>query len=215
VAKDLAVILNSGSIGSIVTTALAAQKYRPIVVYVDIPTKTNERRRAAIDQQVAHFKPYREYTVSLPVSVAGPGANQGSPDPRQGSTIAPLLLQHLPLVAVGVRLAAQHEAARLYLGTRIGPKTDELAQATEFFQIWNEMIQLSCGQPDLEIETPLLELELWQVIDVGYQVGAPLEKTWSCEDNGAEPCWTCNSCRTREAAFTQAAKPDPMRERRF
>jgi 7-cyano-7-deazaguanine synthase len=214
-AKDLALILNSGGINSAVVTALAVQKYRPIIVYADAAGKTKERCRAAVDQQVAFFKPYREYSLTLPVSIAGPFQQSStSADPRQASSIAPELLQLLPLLAVGVRLAVQHEAARIYLGTRIGPKTDELAQATEFFQIWNEMIQLPCGQTEMEIETPLLELEPWQVVDLGFQVAAPLDKTRSCDEESAEPCWSCSGCRARQAAFEQAAKPDPLRPRK-
>src|SRR5579863_8612236 len=94
---------------------------------------------------------------------------------------------------------------------RIGPGADELSQATEYFQIWNELLEMPCGKPDLEIQTPLLELEPWQVVDVGFNVSAPLERTWSCQETGTEPCWTCSGCRAREAAFQQAAKMDPLR----
>ena len=58
-AKDLAVILNNGGVNSAVATALAAQKYRPILLYVEAAPGTAPRARAAYDQQVAHFKPFR------------------------------------------------------------------------------------------------------------------------------------------------------------
>jgi 7-cyano-7-deazaguanine synthase len=64
---------------------------------------------------------------------------------------------------------------------------------------------------DVMIETPLLELERWQVIDAGVQVATPFEKTWSCVEEGSEPCWACRGCRERESAFQQAGKPDPLR----
>ncbi|HEX4124774.1 MAG TPA: 7-cyano-7-deazaguanine synthase, partial [Tepidisphaeraceae bacterium] len=60
----------------------------------------------------------------------------------------------------------------------------------------------------------LLELEAWQVVDLGFQVSAPLERTWSCEDTGTEACWACRGCRARESAFQQAGKPDPLRTSR-
>ena len=37
--------------------------------------------------------------------------------------------------------------------------SNALAQATEYIQIWNELLQLPCGQPELTIEAPLLELD--------------------------------------------------------
>ena len=87
----------------------------------------------------------------------------------------------------------------------------ELAQATEFCQIWNEMLQIPCGLGEIELLAPLLELEPWQVVDVGFHVAAPFERTWSCLEETSEPCWSCRGCRGREAAFQQAAKPDPLR----
>lgn len=211
-AKDLAIVLNNGSINSAVVTAMAAQRYRPIMIFADTSTDPVGRRRAAFEQQVAHFKPYRDYIISLSYS-AGLQDQSASAmaDPRQGTALGPQMLELLPMLAAAARFAVQHQAAGIYLGSRVGPNADELATLTEYFQIWNELIQLPCGQPDLEFLIPLLELEPWQVVDVGFQVGAPLERTWSCSEETSEPCWACRGCRAREAAFQQAAKPDPLR----
>ena len=65
-AKDLAIILNNGGINSAVATALAAQKYRPILLFAETGGATAGRSRAAYDQQVAHFKPFREHTLAMP-----------------------------------------------------------------------------------------------------------------------------------------------------
>lgn len=211
-AKDLAVVLNNGSINSAVVTALAAQKYRPVMIFADAVTGAGGRMRAAYDQQVTHFKPYREYSV--PIAHAGTAPVQNAPtvtDPRQGPNISPQLLELLPLLALAVKSAAHHQAAAIYFGLRVGPGVDELATATEFCQIWNEMIQMPCGLGEMELQFPLLELEPWQVVDVGFQVGAPFERTWNCLEETSEPCWACRGCRARDAAFQQAAKADPLR----
>jgi 7-cyano-7-deazaguanine synthase in queuosine biosynthesis len=110
-----------------------------------------------------------------------------------------------------VRYAVFYKAAAVYFGFRVGGSGDELAAATEYGQIWNEMIQMPCGVKETEVITPLLELEPWQVVDVGFQVNAPLDKTWSCLEEGTEPCWACPGCRGREKAFQQAGKVDPLR----
>jgi 7-cyano-7-deazaguanine synthase len=210
--KDLAIVLNNGSMNSAVVTAMVAQRYRPIMIFADATPGTSGRQRAAYDQQVAFFKPYREYSV--PIAHAGGAPAQSmiaAADPRQGAVMAPQMLDLLPLIALAVRSAAHHQASAVYLGMRVGPDTDDLAKATEFCQVWNEMIQLPCGLAELEILTPLLELEMWQMVDVGFQVGAPFDRTWSCLEETNEPCWVCRACRAREAAFQQAGKPDPLK----
>jgi 7-cyano-7-deazaguanine synthase in queuosine biosynthesis len=213
-AKDLAIVLNNGSINSAVITSLAAQKYRLILIYAQ-GNDGEARRRAAYEQQVAHFKPYREHTVTLgSASPTGSAANSSSvvSDPRHPAPLGPQMLDLLPLVSTAVLHAANYQAAAIYIGLRVGGQGDEMAQATEYLQIWSEMVQLPCGQTELEITAPLLELETWQVVDVGFQAGAPFEKTWSCMEEGPDPCWGCRACRARESAFHQAAKPDPTRQ---
>ncbi|MCS7032962.1 MAG: 7-cyano-7-deazaguanine synthase [Phycisphaerae bacterium] len=216
-ARDLAVILNNGSINSAVTTALAAQKYRPITLYVAPVADPASNSRQAYDAQVAYFRPYREHTVAMPMLSAWPerpSQPQGPYDPRLRPKLGPQLTQLLPILAIAAGYAAQYQAAAIYLGLRVGPHNDELAQATEFCQIWTELLQHPCEQGELELIAPILELEPWQVVDLGYQLAVPFERTWSCVDESSEPCWACVRCRAREAAFQQSGRPDPLRQAR-
>lgn len=216
--KDLAIVLNNGSINSAVITALAAQKFRPVLLHGEStpPGSPNlSRARSAYDQQVAHFKPYREHTMSMPFlsTFEQPASKTAASvvDPRQGVSITPAMVSLLPFVTAAVRYAIHYKAGAIYIGLRVGGSTDELSQATEFVQIWTEMVNHPLGQPELEIQTPLLELEPWQVVDVGVNVGAPFDRTWTCLEEGAEPCGGCRGCRMRDQAFQQAAKPDPAK----
>jgi len=209
-AKDLAIILSNGSLESCVAASLAAQKYRTVMMNVITGAGNGAGARTAYDQQVAHFKPYREHTLNMAFFAAiGKDTAAGLSDPRVNSGVGEKLLDLVPIVAVAARFAAHYQAAAVYLGLRVGPGMDELAQASEFVSIWNEMLQMPCRQGELEILTPLLELEEWQVVEVGFQVSAPMEKSWSCSEDSAEPCGTCRGCRQREAAFVQAGRPDP------
>jgi len=213
-AKDLAIVLNNGSLNSAVVTALAAQRFRPVMVFVETTAKTGSRARAAYEQQAAHFKPYREHTLAMPFlsTLQAPGAAAAqSADPRQGGMLPGQLTDLLPIVAIAARYGAFYQASAVYLGLRVGSGADELAQATEYVQIISELLQLPCGQPELEVVTPLLELEPWQVVDVGFQVKAPLDRGWNCLEETPEPCWACRGCKARDAAFVQAAKADPLR----
>jgi 7-cyano-7-deazaguanine synthase len=216
-AKDLAIILNNGSINSAVTTALAVQKHRPILLHAEVAQQAGSRHRAAYDMQVQHFKPYREHALPMPfLGLMQPTANSAATmltaaDPRANAGASNQVLGLLPLIAAAARYAVHYSATAIYVGLRVGPQGDELARATEYFQIWNELLQMPCGQPELDVTAPLLELEPWQVVDVGYHVNAPLDRTWSCAEETNEPCGSCRGCRARDAAFVQAGKPDPMR----
>jgi 7-cyano-7-deazaguanine synthase len=214
-AKDLAIVLNSGRINSAVASALAAQRYRLVLLHAEVGDG-GTRSRAAYDQQVGHFKPFREHSLAMPflATVRDPksAAAALASDPRaQTANLGPQMIDLLPLVAAGVRYATFYHASAVYVGFRVGGSGDELAAATEYTQVWNELVQMPCGMKELDVVMPLLELDPWQVVDVGYQVNAPLEKTWSCLEEGTEPCWACPGCRAREKAFQQAGKVDPLR----
>jgi 7-cyano-7-deazaguanine synthase in queuosine biosynthesis len=214
-AKDLAIVMNSGSLNSLVTTCLAAQKYRPIMIYMDFGAVPPPRYRIAYDLQVSHFKPYREHSLSLSHLASmrlADGGTAASADPRQQGLLAPQLTDLLPILFNALPIAAHYQAAAIYFGLRIGPGHDDLAQAMEYTQICNELIQIACQLRDMEIVAPLIDLEPWQVVDVGTQVNAPLEKGWSCLENTPEPCGICRGCRNREQAFQSAGKPDPLQQ---
>jgi Queuosine biosynthesis protein QueC len=216
-AKDLAIVLNNGSINSAVATAVCAQRYRPILVHAQLEgTPTTTRTRTAYDQQAGFFKPYREHAINLAALPAfgSSTAAAGAKEPRGPMSRAPQFLHLLSILGYAAQLAAQYQVAAIFLGMRVGNQGDELAQATEYLQIWAELLQMPCEMRELEITAPLLELEAWQVIDLGFQVTAPLERTWSCDDPGTEACWACRGCRARESAFQHAGKPDPLRTTR-
>jgi 7-cyano-7-deazaguanine synthase len=213
-AKELAIVLNNGSINSAVITALAAQKHRPILLHAEVTQQPGSRIRAAYDQQVAHFKPYREHTLPMPFLSAVQthrDNNSTVSDPRIAVAMAPQMLELLPLLSAAARYAAHYNAAAIFFGLRVGSHGDDLSQATEYVQIWNELLQTPCGLQELEFQAPLLEMDPWQVVDVGVQVSAPFDKTWSCIEESGEACWACRGCRAREAAFQQSGKPDPLR----
>ncbi|HEY2587398.1 MAG TPA: 7-cyano-7-deazaguanine synthase [Tepidisphaeraceae bacterium] len=225
-AKDVAIVLNSGSLNSAVVTALAAQRFRPILMHAvtagqasdDEAEATGSRRRSAFEQQVAHFKPYREHIVPMPflsqIRPGGAKAHSVPPEFQPQAPISAVALELLPLMATAGRFASHYGAAAIYLGLRVGGAIDDLAQATEYVQIWADLLQLACGLPEVEVQAPLLELDPWQVVDLGLQVNAPLDRTWSCDGAGDEPCWACRGCKERESAFQRSAKPDPIRATR-
>ena len=218
-AKDLAVVLSNGSVNSAVATALAAQRHRVVMLFARTTPDDGEDpmagARSAFDRQVAHFKPYRDHVLDLSfLADARDGDRAPAPlanDPRHVPPVGPRLTDLVPLVGVALRFAAHHQAAAVHLGLRVGPGGDALASATEFGQVFTELAQLPCGLPDLTVELPLLELEPWQVVDLGAQAGVPFDRTWSCERPGPEACWACAGCRARETAFQRAGKPDPLR----
>lgn len=212
-ARELAIVLANGSVQSTVACALAAQKHRPILIYAE-PEPSVGRPGQAFDALVQQIKPYRSHRIPmhfLSTQARGGEVHDARADTRSSEAMIAKLVDLMPVVAAGLRYAVHYNAIALYFGTRVGPDGPELARVTEFCQLWSEMVQLTCERPTLDVVMPLLELEPWQIVDLGAQVSAPLALTWSCEKRSGDPCGECNGCRERENAFQRAGRPDPAK----
>ena len=62
--------------------------------------------------------------------------------------------------------------------------------------------------------TPVIGMRKSEIVRRGIELGAPLERTWSCYQFDDEACGICDSCRLRLRAFAEAgiARPDRVRQ---
>lgn len=65
------------------------------------------------------------------------------------------------------------------------------------------------GKP-IKIEAPLLYLKKSEIIKKGLELGAPLDKTWSCYQGSAKACGRCDSCLLRLKGFKEAGFKDQI-----
>jgi 7-cyano-7-deazaguanine synthase len=65
-------------------------------------------------------------------------------------------------------------------------------------------------ETQIEIVTPVIAMKKNEIIRRGVELGAPLDKTWSCYQFEDEACGMCDSCRLRLRAFAEAGLPDPI-----
>jgi 7-cyano-7-deazaguanine synthase len=68
------------------------------------------------------------------------------------------------------------------------------------------------GDP-VGIRTPLIELSKADIVRLGVERGAPLDRTWSCYRGDTAPCGRCDACRLRARGFAEAGVDDPALDR--
>ncbi|MBC7287267.1 MAG: 7-cyano-7-deazaguanine synthase QueC [Armatimonadetes bacterium] len=61
---------------------------------------------------------------------------------------------------------------------------------------------------------PLAGLDKREIVEFGRQIGAPLELVWSCYGEGPAHCWECDSCRRLRTAL-EAARAWPEHKPRW
>jgi 7-cyano-7-deazaguanine synthase len=65
------------------------------------------------------------------------------------------------------------------------------------------------GQP-VSIESPLVDLTKAEIVELGNELQAPLELTWTCYQGGQQACGRCDACKLRLQGFAEAGVEDPV-----
>ncbi len=80
----------------------------------------------------------------------------------------------------------------------------------QFIKSFNELLEhATLNHPYLY--APLGDLEKFEIVRRGVEIGAPLELSWSCYNEGPLPCGVCESCVRRKRAFDLAGLTDPTK----
>jgi len=212
--KASALVLSSGGLRSLVTAGLANREYRVAMLHLRDGRVPALQAAEAFDRQVAHFKPVRSWSVDAPhirqMSLAPETAGvitSTSSDPYAGL----IPLRELQLLTIAAGFARQVHASVIFWGVQIDPKQpDVLAKNIELVHIFNDLLVLLNGENELALKTPLVGLEDQQVIELGYQMGLPLNASWSCQMAITQPCMSCPACVRRIRAFRAAQLADPL-----
>jgi 7-cyano-7-deazaguanine synthase len=65
---------------------------------------------------------------------------------------------------------------------------------------FNKLIEV--GSPEkIRIEAPCIDLNKEEIVELGFDIGAPMELSYSCYNGGETPCGVCESCMRRKRAF--------------
>lgn len=196
-AKPDTLVLNDGGLKSLVATATVVRVAPPMLLYVHDGRPSDSAHHAMFLKQADHFQAAKRLELSMPHLIQGDGANL---------SVAPLARFQYLTAAAGqaVRLGAR----RLIWPVRVGDQFDAISQIAEALVLLEHMAEVE-SQTDLRIETPLLDMSMVQVIELGEQMGVPWAITRSCVVTSSAPCGECACCQRRADAFAQAQREDP------
>jgi 7-cyano-7-deazaguanine synthase len=214
-AKAPAIVLSSGGIHSLVVAGLAAREHRIGLLHLRDNRASAKQAADAFDRQVAHFKPLKSWSIdasylrvmSMPPETAGTVSSTGS---DAGAGLIPL--RELQFLAVAAGFAQQLHAGVIFWGVQFEQKAaDSLARSVEFVHMINQLLETMTPEAPVVVKTPLMGLEDQQVIELGYQMGLPLNLSWSCQmPNNEAPCMSCPACARRIRSFRTAQLADPL-----
>mgnify|MGYP005847889301 CR=1 FL=1 len=198
------VVLHSGGLRSLVTTALlAAEHPRPrlALLHLTCPHAAAAHRAEHLRKQAEHFQIRKVVELALPV----PPDSTGDATPAAG--------QSLKLVAALTQATAMG-SDRVVWPAQFDADVRAAAHATELALVATQLIETELAPQHLpapRLDTPLAELTDVQVVELGVQLDVPWALAWSCltPTSTGEACQSCEACRRRAKAFAAAGVAEP------
>jgi 7-cyano-7-deazaguanine synthase len=125
------------------------------------------------------------------------------------STYVPFRNAHF--LAVAVSWAEVIGASAVFIGAVAEDSSGYPDCRPEYYRVFQQLVREGTRpETRIEIVTPVIGMRKWEIIQRGIDLGAPLDRTWSCYQFEDEACGSCDSCRLRLKAFADAGVTDPI-----
>lgn len=220
--KPKAVVLLSGGMDSCVTTAIANRTHRLALLHASYGQRTERRERRAFDE-IGDFYGVRERLVVRFDAFAQIGGSALTDErievPESGEALAPhagIPVTYVPFrnahfLSAAVSWAEVIGATAIFVGAVSEDSSGYPDCRPEYYRAFEAVIREGTRpETHIEIVTPVIAMKKSEIIRRGVELGAPLDRTWSCYQFDDEACGTCDSCRLRVRAFDEAGLRDPI-----
>ena len=214
-----AVVLASGGLDSCVAAAVARRDYDLALLHANYGQRSLEQELEAFRAQAAFYQAAATLEVDLNyLGVIGGSSLTDLDQPVPTGEVEPpgipstyVPFRNTNLLAAAVAWAEVLGAKAVFIGANVLDNPGYPDCRPEYFEAFNRLIELGTRpETHLAIHTPLIHLDKAGIVRLGLELGAPLELTWSCYQDGIRACGRCSSCRLRLKGFAAAGLPDPI-----
>ncbi|HXA56012.1 MAG TPA: 7-cyano-7-deazaguanine synthase QueC [Candidatus Acidoferrum sp.] len=220
--KPKGVVLLSGGMDSCVVTAIANQTHRLALLHASYGQRTEARERKSFEGIADFYRVRERLAIRLDAfaqiggsaltdrSIAVPeSGNALGPDAGIPVTYVPFRNAHF--LAAAVSWAEVIGATAIFIGAVEQDSSGYPDCRPQYYHAFAEVVrQGTRPETQIEIVTPVIAMKKSAIVRRGVELGAPLDRTWSCYQFEDAACGTCDSCRLRLEAFAQAGLTDPV-----
>lgn len=215
--KEKAVILLSGGMDSLVTTALALKIYTPYLLHINYGQRTEKKELSAFEKIAEYYGV--EHTLVIEMNhfhkIGGSALTSEKIDVPLGLSEKGIPPTYVPfrnanLLSAAVSWAEVVGATKIYIGATEEDSAGYPDCRKEFYQAFNQVIKVGTKAQNIQIITPIIDMKKSEIVKTGVELQAPFDLTWSCYLKNDVPCRECDSCIRRERAFKEAGYMDPL-----
>jgi len=220
--KSRAVVLLSGGMDSCVCAALAARDHTAAALHVSYGQRTEDRERQAFIA-ICHRLNIQDKLLVRNEALRAIGGSaltdENIPVPS-GEALGSAIGRDIPVtyvpfrnahfLAAAVSWAEVVGAEKVYIGAVEQDSSGYPDFRPAYYEAFNRVIEAGTKEGTIEIITPLIRLRKAEIVQLGLELGAPFDLTWSCYSRQDRACGVCDSCALRLRAFAAAGARDPI-----
>ncbi len=216
-------VLVSGGMDSCVTASLARETHDVALVHASYGQRTERRERQAFDEIADFYAVHERLVVQLDhfAQIGGSALTDARIAVPEGQTGAPIGGNEIPstyvpfrnahFLAVAVSWAEVIGATAVFIGAVAEDSSGYPDCRPEYYRVFQQLVREGTRpETHIEIVTPVIGMRKWEIVKRGMELGAPLDRTWSCYQFEDAACGACDSCRLRLSAFAEAGIGDPI-----
>jgi len=214
-----AVCIVSGGMDSALSTKMAQnQGYEVIALHFNYGQRTQKKELEAFRALCEAMVIEQRYEIDLPFfeQIGASALTDRSIDVPTGGVEEGVPVTYVPFrngifLSIATALAEKHGAKALFIGVVEEDSSGYPDCTSNYIEHMEQAINLGTKEETkLHIAMPLVTLSKAQIVQKAFELGVPLEHTWSCYKESEKACGVCDSCRLRLNGFKQAGERDPI-----
>ncbi|MEI8033398.1 MAG: 7-cyano-7-deazaguanine synthase QueC [Chlorobiaceae bacterium] len=215
-----AVVLLSGGMDSLVTTAIAhAAGFELAALHVNYGQRTWQKELESFRLICRHY--HIEHALEVNADFLGRIGGSSLTDlsmpvsgaDLQGTTIPTSYVpfRNACFLSMAVSWSEVIGANRLFIGAVEEDSSGYPDCRKVFYDAFNTVISLGTKpETSIEILTPLIQMQKSDIVQKGMELEAPFSYSWSCYKSEGKACGVCDSCARRLRAFELVGVRDPI-----
>lgn len=214
-----AVVLCSGGMDSLITTAIAHRDNDQIfLLHANYGQRTQDKELKSFQEICSYFKPEKHMIVDIDylLKIGGSSLTDDRimiPKNQHGSSVPNTYVpfRNANLLSIATSWAEVTGAEKIYIGAVEVDGSGYPDCRKVFYDAMEQAInQGTKEETHIAIETPIIHLKKSEIIKIGQELNIPFELSWSCYERNDVACGECDSCILRINAFQEAKIKDPI-----
>lgn len=219
--KELAIVLVSGGMDSLVSAAIAAESHERLAfLHLNYGQKT-EKKELKCFHEIANFYKVdptlrKIIDVSFLKQIGGSSLTDDAITVKKykgdsheiPDSYVPFRNTHI--ISMAVSWAEIVGSTKIYIGAVYEDSSGYPDCRPSYYKAMNLLIKEGTKDGNIKVITPIIHMSKNEIVKKAIELNAPLQSSWSCYESNDYACGVCDSCALRLKGFAKAGVEDPI-----